>query len=153
MSTRSIIVVTNNKKINRIYKHSDGYPTHNLEVIAETLEKVKRKTIKQVTDTICDTAGGSTRVEYFSNNPRLNDASLGLQGDLEWIYIVDLSEKRIDVYGGGYADQTPMEFIKSGTVNPLTYVNQLRDECQGREYKSIYKSMNRLYKLGFQINS
>ncbi len=48
MSTRSIIVITGDGKHGtaqtiRLYKHSDGYPTGNLPIIAEALTKAKEQ--------------------------------------------------------------------------------------------------------------
>jgi hypothetical protein len=47
MSTRSIIVFTGNGNYNqpetiRLYKHSDGYPTRNLVLIVEAIEKAQK---------------------------------------------------------------------------------------------------------------
>lgn len=57
MSTRSIILVTGKdsyrgEKTVRLYKHSDGYPTGNLPIIADALKQANKLVNDQLNDSL-----------------------------------------------------------------------------------------------------
>ncbi len=177
MSTRSIIVVTGkgryNEETTRLYKHSDGYPTGNLPIIRDAL----KRSIDQVDDenarwgddsdmksnlsveqVVGHIIGESTSVygqgaqleETFRE--KFKQKHLGNQGDLEWIYLVDVTKKTVKVYGGGYSGEGPQHAFKKGVVDPLTYVECLREECQKQEAFEIEVAMRKIKQLGFKLN-
>ena len=171
MSTRSIIVVTGKKKTIRIYKHCDGYPTSNLPIIADAVaqpdayatkgavSKIEKKlgikvdTVKSLAFAICKEA------EFKPENAiedefegALKPEHLGGQQDLEWIYVVDVDAKTVNVYGGGYTGCAPQTAYKQGVVDPLSYANKMREEYQERERKDIQKAMDAVEATGFKLN-
>ena len=76
----------------------------------------------------------------------------GNQGDLEWIYIIDLQACACNVFGGGYIGAGPMAHLESGFVNPTEYADQLRAECQAGERAEIESQVRGIKKLGFTVN-
>jgi hypothetical protein len=169
MSTRSIILVTSKTKTVRIYKHCDGYPTGNLPVIADALKNMLGKPCKDVKKlnsmlgiqfdvdsiakeimTVAELDASNLEAQY--KGP-LKPAHLGNQGDLEWIYVVDLSKKSVDVYGGGYTGNGPQGAYKKGTVDPMRYVDCLYPEYRAKEGVLIKQAVEALEKLKFKVNA
>jgi hypothetical protein len=83
-------------------------------------------------------------------NEPLKDSHFGNQGDLEWIYVVDLKAKSINVYSGGY--ESPDEILPRGVVDPRSYAEHLIEEAQVRERSEIAAHMDRLMDLGWNLN-
>ena len=178
MGTRSIIMVTGldfhgyYESTVRIYKGSDGYPTDTLRLLVSTIEqynklihdhKKKRGNSKDKIPFVpmtfahvCCREGanvygmGPYEEEHFDEG--IDEESFGTQLDLEWIYVVDATKKTIVIYGGGYADCEPIEFVKKGEVNPYQYVLRLYRDCRQQEYEEIKQSLDRLKKLGWKVN-
>lgn len=162
----------------RLYKHCDGYPTGNLPVIKDALKRAldmnaehdkKYKEDKAtpvnvdqlVALIIGETAspyGGGARVDaYDSNDTGWYDSAfkpehLGNQGDLEWIYVIDLQTKSINVYGGGYTGEVPQHAYKKGVVNPMIYAERLKEDFQDGERKETLEVMGQIAELGFEVN-
>jgi hypothetical protein len=76
----------------------------------------------------------------------------GIQGDLEWIYVVNSIERSISVFGGGYTGSAAWDTVTGGTVNPLSYVENLVDEYQDAEAARIKSATRSLSRIGFPIN-
>lgn len=172
MSTRSIIVVTNEIETIRLYKHSDGYPTDNLILIKESLAKaidqckkhfVSYKVNPQRTPRVDQVSGLlvgfsttcygiGARIEEKHRGPFV-PKHLGDQGDLEWIYIVDLQHQTIGVYGGGYTGKPPQIAFKKGPVDPKIYATSLYLEYQKETLEAITEEMSAIDKLGFKFAS
>src|SRR5882757_6972398 len=98
MSTRSsiFIKVNQNKATNpvskiryyRFYKHSDGYPTGNLNLIHKliVLHQNVSKSVKSLMQLACQIDG--SRAEYEGVKESLNDiVAHNEHGDLEWTYL------------------------------------------------------------------
>lgn len=149
MGTRSIIVVKQGNKVNRHYKHWDGYPTHNLEVIQDGIKA--GPSIDDFTNALNNSSDYRANLEDSFTNKHVKDC-LGNQGDLEWVYIVDLDSKDVSVYGGGYIDDVPVVAYQKGTVDPMSYVNCLIDSYQDAEGKVIQSHVESLNGLGFTVN-
>lgn len=149
MSTRSIIIIKNEKSLCRLYKHCDGGPDENLHLIGKALVESKRKTVSGVSNNICKLG---CEIEHKTEKTDLNNSTLGYQTDLEWIYIVDLTKKTVDVYGGGYTDLRPINVLKKGKVKPLSYVNAFQEDYQEGVKLEIEYGLQRLKDLGFSIN-
>mgnify|MGYP003657806005 CR=1 FL=1 len=177
MSTRSIIVITGQEvhrdtQTTRLYKHSDGYPTGNLPAILEAL-KIANDQIKGQNDRAwtrteatvthsqlmglligqCTSAYGMGLRLEKSYQGELKPIHLGSQFDLEWIYVIDTDKKSLSIYGGGYSGESPQKILKEGTVNPMTYAEILREECQEEERKNILKLIDGIEKEGFKVNA
>lgn len=168
MSTRSIIVLTGKNKTIRVYKHCDGYPTGNLPVIADAIKALggnmkgavktvsKKLGIELTPDSLAEKILEVAELERDNleetfDGP-LKPKMLGNQGDLEWIYVVDVDAKTLNVYGGGWTGELPQVAFKQGTVDPLSYVKKLIPECQDREREETQVIMKQVEKLGFKLN-
>lgn len=150
MSTRSIIVVTDKNKTKRIYKHSDGYPTHNLEIIAKALEDTK--TLDEIVTNLTTENKINVEEEFdfpLNNNP---EKCLGDQGDLEWMYVIDVENKIVNVYGKSW-DTDNLTAFKKGPTNPLEYVKELSEEYQKEEADTIKRYVQAIKKIGYLINT
>jgi hypothetical protein len=145
MGTRSIILIKRNTTVTRFYKHYDGYPTENLNVLFNSFSDLRSLNKKLI-------EAGARIDDKFKTTEVLTDEVLGNQWDLEWIYVVDLKNKKIDVYGGGYFNCSPLEHVQKGPVNPVAYSENLIDEYQADEKKLIIKAMSDLAGIGFKIN-
>jgi hypothetical protein len=174
MSTRSIIVVHGpssyrSVQVYRLYKHSDGYPTENLRIIAEAIERgnalVEESqdrfsgrqpfTSEMLTGLIIGAAtsvyGMGAHLEHEANKD-LSAADFGNQGDLEWIYIIDTGARTVKVYGGGYTGEGPARTVAKGTVNPTSYAKHLVKEAQAETRELIKQRVARVEAAGFKIN-
>jgi len=177
MSTRSIILVTGASQYSgtetyQLYKHSDGYPTGNLEIIADAIKKcaglIKANADKwgnskeskpwgpsMLTGAIIGEATSIYGMGAFveeTYGEKLAPKHLGVQCDLEWIYIIDVNQKTVKIYGGGYTGNAPQAAYKKGPVNPEIHCQNLKDEYQADELKEIKELVARIEKLGFAVN-
>jgi len=181
MSTRSIILVKGKGRydeniIIRLYKHSDGYPTENLPLIFNTLKTCLNIVIRKkcfypflykhfnpeffaykLMGKSVTIYGKGAHIDKFENDPGEYDSEfklehLGNQFDLEWIYIVDLEQKSVNVYGGGYSGKEPQIAFKRGFVDPESYSKQLYEEYQSSEIKKIKQYVKDIELLGFKVN-
>jgi hypothetical protein len=73
----------------------------------------------------------------------------GDQGDLEWVYLVDLKARKITIWGGGHG--TPTDHIDGGVVDPLSYADQICDEYQEQERAIIANQTDSLITLGWRL--
>jgi hypothetical protein len=76
----------------------------------------------------------------------------GNHGDIEWLYVVNSIERTIKVFGGGYTGDDPADTAAKGTVNPLSYVENLTEEYQDRETARIKNATRSLARYGFPVN-
>ncbi len=181
MSTRSIIVVTGRDLYDqdqtvRLYKHSDGYPTGVLPLISEALSKAREQcdadferfkhkrrlpNVDQVVGILIgaatDVYGMGIRIDACDEDSaiyaeKFESKHLGCQGDLEWIYLVNLNDSTVKVYGGGYTGELPQKTYKIGTVDPLKYVDGLYPEYQASERCEIQEAISGIEALGFKVN-
>jgi hypothetical protein len=152
MGTRSIIMVkgtvNNQTMVKRLYKHWDGYPTDVFNMLSCALGE--NYNIDSFV-TQCETYYRKGMVEATYIDLPFNTNMLDFQGDLEWIYTIDLDSKTIKVFGGGYTGKTPDVAYRKGPVNPLKYADQLKSEYQDNERESILQSVNQLKALGFKV--
>jgi hypothetical protein len=194
MSTRSIFVVTGKGMFNaehqvvRIYKHSDGYPTHNLAVLVDATEKAtcllaafnRGRELKDcqgldamqakvfadcvIASTLNPWNGFGAQIDRDDHgrsdsglheglaifHEPLKHSHFGNQGDLEWIYVVDLKARNIAVYSGDY--ESPDEILPRGAVDPMSYADQLIPDAQADERSEIAAHMDKLMDLGWTFN-
>lgn len=154
MGTRSIIMVKKNDSqgkpvVKRLYKHYDGYPTDNLKMIAQAI--LKSKTLLGFIAN-CEEYYRPNMIEASFKNSKFKPEMLGNQGDLEWIYTVDLDAKQVKVFGGGYTGKAPQIAYKKGVVDPVSYVKALYKEYQAKEREQILASIFEIKSLGFSLN-
>jgi hypothetical protein len=174
MSTRSIIVITgkddyNRSQTTRIYKHSDGYPTGNLAIINNAIERGLRlvsennsrfKDNREMnTNCLAGLVLGEATTVYGMGayieerfEEELKPAHLGNQWDLEWIYVIDVSAKTVNIYGGGYTGKAPQHALRKGAVDPMTYIKRLCEDYQASEKKELKKLITSIEAWGFKIN-
>ena len=180
MGTRSIIMVTGlckhkQNETYRLYKHYDGYPTGNLDIIRDAIKKgielrdeyntrfpedsarfKTHLTPQGLTGLIIGAAsspdGMSTILEERWHQEPLNENMLGDQGDLEWIYIVNTDTQSVGIYGGEYTGNGPEVAYQKGFVNPLIYIESLRDDCQNDERVETLELVKSIKDLGYSVN-
>jgi hypothetical protein len=75
----------------------------------------------------------------------------GNQEDLEWVYVVNAIDRSIKVFGGGYSGKPAWQYTGK-TVDPMTYVENLVEECQKSEGKAITVASRSLNRFGFPVN-
>lgn len=180
MGTRSIIIVTGRGSYGpetiRLYKHWDGYPTDNLPLMLGALTKakaqceasnkrfnsednIKKPIVSQVAGLIIGESsneyGMGCYVDAFEGDDGQYQESfkakhLGNQGDLEWLYILNLDDKSLNIYGAYYG--SGKEMMIKGVVNPESYANQLHKEYQEREIKETRALVSEFEAIGFSIN-
>lgn len=167
MSTRGIIVVTgktlrNQDRTVRLYKHCDSYPRENLSLISQAIAYARNQQGKNEAhlrvDRIVDFLDGKTdfggtgaRCEATFHEP-FHPMQLGLQCDLEWLYLIDLEREAVFVYGGGYTGKVPSAAYYKGTISPLVYVRQLKGEYQADERTAIEAAIAAVGATGFTVN-
>jgi hypothetical protein len=173
MSTRSIIIVTGqdchekNKTV-RLYKHSDGYPAGALSVIEEAIKSVqahkyepsygpdKGKSRINVMTLVGKLIGAGTS-KYgmgvvIDGDGKYNESfkpeHLGIQGDLEWVYIIDLNKLTVSILGGGYTGKTPDTFK---LADPFAYANCLREEFRAETIAETTRLIRFITAWGFKV--
>ena len=179
MSTRAIIVVTGENRIGpravRLYKHSDGYPTDTLADLVTATERAEGYITTRGQDLTIYTQdcsvpalkdmpppgfaaqvttagfywhGSAYRVDEVFPSPDGTDI-FGDQGDLEWVYHVNLTTRTITVWGGGYG--APEEHFARGPVHPWDYADGLLPEYRQDEKTAIAAHMDKLMDQGWTI--
>ena len=162
----------------RLYQHSDGYPTGVLPEIYAGLKQALDLILdleKQMGDdqsrhlsaglvanciqcASVDVYGGFAakpdsddpgKADYDSP---FNTDHLGNQGDLEWIYVLDLGKMELNIYGGEYTGEGPEVAFNKGPVDPESYADKLKTEYQDRERKATQAVVEKLENLGLEIN-
>ena len=171
MSTRSIIIVTGMTSEEprvettvRFYKHCDGYPSGTLPIIRLAIEvskiltgQAKCQNIVQFFKTIAklpldqDFDKSCRKKAYYEAAPFLL-SHLGNQVDLEWIYILNTNDNSLKIYGGGFKNISPQEFIQRGLANPEVYVNSLYPKYREVELEIIKQSVLDIEKTDFSVN-
>jgi len=76
----------------------------------------------------------------------------GDHGDIEWLYVVNAIDRSISVFGGGYSGDMPADTVGKGTVDPLSYVEDLTEDYQVAEAAVITKAARSLSRIGFPVN-
>ena len=171
---------SNELSIIRHYKHSDGYPSGVLPLLIETLESCEKE-VKEYNDHWKNFKSSTPKVisnDFFSGrligfgssvygqgvnvdayeddkatyDGKLEYKHLGYQEDLEWIYILDLNNKTLNIYGGSYSGQGPDVAVKKGFVNPEKYIKKLKDDYQNKELELTKECVAKVEGLGFKIN-
>jgi hypothetical protein len=190
MSTRSIILVTGDKTGDgsgsqatvRIYKHWDGYPSGNLPVILNAIERAEkmdkdnrerfpgedkpsRINVDQMTGLIIGESvsiyGTGARVDEdeLEESPFKRTAlydkpfepkHMGNQWDLEWVYVVNIPKKNVDVYGNG-SYTSAEEHVKYQTVHPDTEVKDYKEECKAPALLELQEIYEDYRKVGWTI--
>jgi hypothetical protein len=164
----------------RIYKHCDGYPTHTLALFVDAIKQAKKQ-IKEyiaqfekepknapkmnVSQIVGLLIGSATSVygqgievqkelsdkQVFGINA-LSEEILGNQGDLEWIYVLNVTEKTLKVYGGQWTGKIPSDHVAKGVVDPFLEVTKKMDEYKEETRQRLEKTIKDLNRLGFKIN-
>jgi hypothetical protein len=161
MSTRSMIFVTGYKQHESdlttfsVYKHHDGYPTHTLALIADTLFicdkliKAAKPFAKLNLSTFLGKLTGEGTNEY-GQGVSVEKESRGdygdhliNHGDLDYVYIINLVEKTVHCM--------KKEGSKFGSTNPFDYLNKIAEQYRKEDQIVLTKKIERMKKLGFKI--
>lgn len=152
MGTRSIIVLKDKNEALRLYKHYDGYPTGVLPLL-DTALRITGVGARTTAEHIVNAAlAGKDRVQIEDQTRRFNRAFLGDQWDLEWIYVVDIAAKTINIYGGGYTGEAPQVAYGKGPVDPAIYADSLYEQYQDAERKKTALLVADLAAAGYTVN-
>lgn len=182
MGTRSIIMVvgkqtdySENTKVVRLYRHWDGSPDDQLPTLLQAIRQGNKhfehfqvlRPEAKVTDwpaeglaaaiiasSLC-WDGASVRHDRDENDRATYQGPIepymyGNQSDLEWVYVVDAQTRTIKVYGGGYGSAE--EHLDHGLVNPLLYVNCIREQYQEEVKNKIVIAVSELNVEGWKVN-
>jgi len=163
----------NGNRITRLYKHSDGYPTGNLPIIRDAIAKSQAECAadalrwegKETTEirqghlvgnvigcavsvygmgAVIDTYE-SDEAQYYA--PKLKREHLGNQGDLEWIYVIDIKTKSVNIFNGSQTN-----VIKNKLENPENYCKCLYEEYRADEIKETRDLIKSIQDLGYSVN-
>ena len=75
-----------------------------------------------------------------------------LQVDLEYIYLVDLKNKEIVVFGGGFFNKPAIEIVLQGNICPIeAEIPGQRAEYQSETRERLDRALDALSLLGFKI--
>jgi len=126
MSTRANIIIEDKYGARLyFYRHSDGYPEGTLPTLTKFLNLVKDGTIRNNTSQAAGWLIFIGAVEYREYNPTIFDAkdpgeinpkdwkvgsyepTIGLHGDIDYLYIVDLATKEITTH---HSDDIPEKY-------------------------------------------
>jgi len=169
MSTRSAIIVKGQGLYGgacatRLYKHCDGYPTDNLPLIRDAIKLASRlqaesnkrwKESKGITVDCFSGAVVAASLSVYGLAAQVEETAkdiasvCGNQGDIEWVYIVDLDAESVKVYRGSTYRG---EFLKRGTVDPCVYADSISEEYKASEKRAIQSAVRSIKKLGFKVN-
>ena len=167
MSTRSTVIVKGQEEYGRdteyirAYKHSDGYPTGNLPIIAKAIQRLnsiyseyivhfgdnRTKIIPEslmalfVGESV-NVYGVGAIVEQTTKN--IKEAS-GKRYDVEWTYVLDIDNKNVEVYSSNK--------IEKCTTNPEEYVMQITKDYQQSELRKIKEAVRSIQILGWTVNT
>ena len=75
--------------------------------------------------------------------------AFGDQGDLEWVYFMDVDAKTVHVYGGYGLAQ---DIMKNRPTAPMLYLEAIRDEYQVEIGECIQAGLAAIRKAGWKIN-
>jgi len=173
MSTRSVIVVTGktyswNKEAftARLWKHSDGYPSENLKLIADALSQTK-KVAKEHTDRFneklvypatlalgkligaCTSFYGIGAVVEEEFAESYKPSHFGNHGDAEWLYLIDLEKRDVSIFECSGDSQAS---VKKGVSDPYNEVKGYYENVQERCKAKISDVVNKIVELGFTFN-
>lgn len=154
MGTRSLIQV-NSKKENRtitLYKHWDGYPSDNLNML---LEAFKNEDIETFLNGLAEYYKRplTEMIELDASYIELpwNAKDYSQHGDLEYFYVVDFDLKNINIYGNGY--DTESNHFKRGRIEPMSEVECYVEEAQPHYEKMLNDVIKKLAVDGISINN
>ncbi len=85
--------------------------------------------------------GETLRLTHFGN-----------QGDLEWIYVVDIFCQSVFVFGGGYIGDGPKAHLKAGPVDPLISAELKLEEYQDAERTGIAMMVDLICEEDWAVN-
>jgi hypothetical protein len=77
---------------------------------------------------------------------------LGKQSDLEWIYVIDLNNKTVNVYGGGYTEDSPQSAYTKGVVSPFIEVESYYEDAKAPHIEAISHAIKAIEATGFTFN-
>jgi hypothetical protein len=95
---------------------------------------------------------GSGAFVEESYTEKFKPEHLGIQEDLEFIYVVDVNKRSVAVYGGDWTGKAPQVAHKKGMIDLMKYADKLREECQDDERKETMKLVQSIEAWGFSVN-
>lgn len=161
----------------RLYRHWDGDPQTQLATFLAAIKRcqsilthvqqykqdaaMKDVPTATMADAICGESlswgGNAVSYDYDDDNGRkcvwpevMTEGHYGDQGDLEWVYIINIHAQTIRVYGNGYG--TPADHMAQGPVNPVAYADCLIEKYQTETRNAISVTMDELRDSGWEVN-
>ncbi|QDU20590.1 hypothetical protein [Urbifossiella limnaea] len=92
---------------------------------------------------------GAPRAVFMGDAALDDNLRWGNQGDLEWLYLIDVKASTITVYGGDYGD--PEEHLGVGPVDPRLETLSFEDSYQPTRLIQITRAMKSLRDAGWSI--
>lgn len=100
MSTRANIILQSGTMKKYLYRHCDGYPEITLASLQRFLRQVEAKEIENISEVeeyLIDFGRREYEKSGLHNCYGAYEPTTGLHGDIEYLYIIDLNEKSIEV--------------------------------------------------------
>lgn len=95
-------------------------------------------------------APSSDELEDFPIGSKLDVRVLGNQGDLEWVYFIDVDRKNVNVYGG--QPSAPSMLVDKGSRDSMFQLEGLIPQYVSREREEVEHAISLVEKAGWTIN-
>jgi len=139
MSTRANVTITDGQDTLWFYRHSDGYPSGALPTLQKFCNLVLDGDIR---DNTSQAAGwlisiGQTEYSGMNTGHGVNwkvgayEPTVGMHGDIEFLYNIDLEKKTISIIATGYNERNEkleeynFETFKGLTTDEFEQINNL----------------------------
>jgi hypothetical protein len=93
-----------------------------------------------------ESGAGGRPAEYHE---ALKDEHFGDQGDLEWVYVIDLEKRSVGVYHGECGYGSPQDHLADGPCDPTWYAHQLIESYQDETESRILGLVKTLEEQGW----
>jgi hypothetical protein len=142
MSTRSQIIIKEERDEQWFYRHSDGYPSGNMPELYKFMKWISKGKIRRNVEQSCGwlvlIGAEEYKYEYIDGKEKLkktltepgNDNSMGWKcgayeicpcksehGDIEWLYTINLKDNSISIRGRGSTKTFSFEELKEYETN------------------------------------
>lgn len=169
MGTRSTITVISREldQYFTVYKHCDGYPSENLQVIGQAIaintikmtSNYKSYSEKWQKELFFESLKQAFEFVYRPNcieekgiiSTSSIDDIFGGYGDTEFLYVIELESSNVNIFATPWDKQA--ETVESGlTFAPFNEIDSIKSEYQEATKSELLKGLTMLNHLDFTIN-